>query len=464
MLKINDIYIENRLIASPSKPDREFLFPGKDICPGFCDSHTHFIQFALKKNRLNLSKIESKKELYERLSEWIRVKEREEVTIAEDWDESNWEDEEFPTKKELNKISSKKPIILRRVCGHIAIANDPGLSRIPPTYTIVNHRTGILKEEVVLKINEIFPPSKEGMQEVTLLAQSEIIKLGITSIHDIVIPEHFNLYQALEDKGKLKLSIYGFITENYIDKMKNLKSSYRVKLAGIKIFTDGSIGARTAALKDFHYTQKGNGLLLKNKEELEELIQFANNKGYQLAIHAIGDLAIQMILDAMDKNPIDNPGRHRIEHFELATDEQIREAIEKNIILSMQPNFLKWSKPGGLYEKALGKNYKDNNRICFIMREGGMVTFGSDGMPYGPLFGIKQVTEAPFTPQRIEKMDAIRAYTQGGAYASFKEGEVGSIEEGMKADLVIIDKQGIYMTIIDGEIEYCREGENKITS
>jgi len=460
MLKLNDIYIENGLITSPGKPDREFSFPQKEIYPAFCDSHTHFVQLGLKNNRLVLSNLKSKKELYERLYAWIKKKDEREIIIAEDWDESEWKKKAFPTKEELNKISKERPIILRRICGHIAIANDPALSRIPEGWERIDYRRGILEEDVVLKINEIFPPSAEETRRAILHAEGELLKLGITSIHDTVIPEYLRAYQALEGERKLRISIYAFMKENYIDEMIDFKSSNKVRLAGIKVYTDGSIGARTASLNNFSYTTGGKGLLLRTEEQLERLIEYANNNEYQLAIHAIGDNAIETVLDAMNKNPISNPSRHRIEHFELARDEQIKKAIKKNIILSMQPNFLKWSKPGGLYENALGKEFEDNNRLSIILGEGGVVTFGSDGMPYGPLFGIKEAMKAQSPSQRIEHDGAIKAYTEGGAYASFREEETGKILKGMKADLVVIDEEGIYMTILDGEIEYQREGYN----
>ena len=464
VLKLNNICIKNGLISAPCKPDKEMLIPDKKIYPGFCDSHTHFVQLGVKKKRLNLSKVKSKEELFEKLYQFIKEKEKEEIIIAEDWDESNWKDRTFPTKKEINRISKTKPIILRRICGHMAIVNDSTLERIPDGLQIIDYKNGILKEDVVLKINEIFPPSFEEIKKSILIAQDELLKLGITAIHDITIPRYFKACQELEKEGKLKLFIYCFIKEDYIDEMKILGSSKKVKLAGIKIFTDGSIGARTAAIKNFSYKDGSKGLILKNEEYLKEIIKNSNRNGHQLAIHAIGDKAIEVVLNAMKVNPEDNPKRHRIEHFELANDSQIKKAISQNLILSMQPNFIKWSKPGGLYENVLGKNYTFNNRFSDIINQGGKIAFGSDGMPYGPLLGIKEVTEAPLLSQKINTEDAIKAYTEGGAYAAFMEDERGKIKKGMKADLVIFDKDGIYMTIVDGNIEYCRKNDNKTSS
>ncbi len=454
MLKINDTWMKDGFITSKGK--KKFSFPDKEIYPGFTDSHTHLIQLGLKKSNLGLSGVKSKKELFKKLSIWIKNKSSKDIVIAEDWDESNWIEKEFPTKEELNRISRNKPIILRRVCGHIAIANDAALSRIPRGWEQINYSTGILKEVVVLKLNEIFPPSNQKLREAILLAQDELIELGIVSVHDMMIPDYFRAYQSLEREGKLKLFIYAFITEDYLDEIKELISSKKVKLAGIKIFMDGSIGARTAALQDYSYNSNGKGLLLKSKEQVQKLIEFANKNGYQLAFHAIGDLAIQTVLSGMEKNPKENPRRHRIEHFELARDDQIKEAVQKRIILSMQPNFLKWSKPGGLYEQALGRNYKRNNRFASILDEGGIITFGSDGMPYGPLNGLEHSTSAPFPSQKIDRKQAIKLYTEGGAFASFREKELRRLEKGGKGDLVVVDKDSIYITVINNKIEYLR--------
>lgn len=457
MIKFNDIYVENGLIASPGKADEKYEFPGAEVLPGFCDSHTHFVQYGLKQKRLNLEGVVSLDELYEKLKAWLEKETEAEVVVAEDWDESEWEESIFPDKETLNRIAPDRPVILRRVCGHIAVANDSALYLIPGSWDFVNREKGILKEDIVLKMNEVFPPSGNEIREAILRAQSDFISLGITSIHDIMIPDYFRSFKSLDDEGKLKLNVHAFITEEYIDELKDLNSGKKIELGGIKIFTDGSIGARTAAVDKYSYREGDKGISLHTVDELKESVNFANHNGYQLAIHAIGDSAIQMVLDSMEVNSEGNPERHRIEHFELATMSQIEEAIRKNLILSMQPNFLKWSRPGGLYERTLGEKWNESNRFSEIMIRGGHLTFGSDGMPYGPLFGINQAISAEFNSQRISRKSALRAYTRGGAYASFREKESGILEEGKRADLVIVDKDEVAMTVIDGRVEYSRE-------
>lgn len=451
------IHVKNGHFCKPEEAEREFTFTDKEIIPGFCDSHTHFTQLGLKKERLNLARITSREELYEVLSDWVQNHGEREIIIAEDWDESNWEESEFPTRDEINRICPKKPVILRRVCGHIAVANDEALKKIPEGWERINFKNGIMEEDVVLRLNEIFPPGDILLEKSILGAQEELFKLGITSIHDIAIPEYFKKYRELESEGKLKLKIHSFITEEYIDKLQSLEDGKRVKLAGIKIFMDGSIGAKTAALSDYTYRKGGRGLLLKEEDSLRDLIKFANRKKYQLAIHAIGDRAIGTVLKAMEVNPTDNPRRHRIEHFELATESQIKEACEKNILLSMQPNFLKWSKPGGLYENVLGPRWKKNNRFKTIINRGGKIIFGSDGMPYSPLFGIKMATTSSNPEQKLNRKESLRMYTGGGSFGSFNENRRGEIKKGMEADFTAIDGERIFKTVINGNVVYSRD-------
>jgi predicted amidohydrolase YtcJ len=280
--------------------------------------------------------------------------------------------------------------------------------------------------EAVLYINEIFKPNFKRIKEAILTAQDEMKKLGIVGVSDMMNPEYFNAFIELENEGKIEIMVSAFIYDKDIESLKFLRSGKKVKLKGIKIFMDGSIGARTAAINNFRYIDtKGKGLLLRDSEYIEKILRFAEDNGYQIAIHCIGDRAISEALGGFKRFGDKNLLRHRLEHFELATDEEIDFAIRKNLILSMQPNFIgNWSKLDGLYGKAFGKDYIFNNRINLILRKGGFVAFGSDGMPYSPEYGIKSVVESPVESQRISYDEAIRCYTFNSAFASSIEKEV----------------------------------------
>lgn len=390
----------------------------------FVDSHTHLVGYGIEKLNLSLYDIKSKEELYFKLEEYISNKERKYV-IGYGWDESRWKDKNYPLKEDIDRINNSIPVILRRICGHIAVCNSKALDMIHNIYW-KDERTGLIFEEAVLYINEIFKPDFNVIKEAIKIGQKELKRMGIFGISDMMNPEYFKAYYEFDKEDELEIYVSAFIFDKDIEAIKGLKDGKKLKLRGIKVFMDGSIGARTAAIEKFRYLDsEGKGLLLKDSEYVEKIIRFAEDNGLQVAIHCIGDRAIEEALKGFRKFDKKNILRHRIEHFELATDEQINEAIERNIILSMQPNFIgNWSKKDGLYGIAFGKDYILNNRIGLILKKGGFVAFGSDGMPYSPEYGIKSVVESTLPEQRISYEEAIRCYTFNSAYASSIEKEI----------------------------------------
>ena len=187
--------------------------------------------------------------------------------------------------------------------------------------------------------------------------------------------------------------------------------------------------------------------------------------------HAIGDAAIEMVIaafeDLSDKTLIRNQ-RHRIEHAEMISEWQIRRAAGLGLILSMQPNFVgKWQQKGGLYESRFDEEtVRGMNMFRTALDNGARVAFGSDGMPYGPLYGIWSATTHPNDRVRISVEEAVRCYTMESAYASFLERTLGSISVGKRADLVVLSKDimkippqqindvSIEMTFLGGNSEY----------
>jgi len=378
----------------------------------FFDAHTHFVSMGLNQIRPNLSETKSLKEAYEIVQHYIK-KSEDKVIIAVDWDESRWDERNYPNRNEMDKIFSFHPVIMRRVCGHIAVANTPALKLIPSDWKFIDYKTGILKEDVVLYLEMIFPPSPATIKKAILMAQEIATKHNVVKIGDITYPEYLEQYYRLDRNGKLNISIDVYIPYNFLPKPLKFQDTHKVKFKGIKLFLDGSIGARTAALEKFHYPDGTQGMLLHSDEELQKIIKFAEENQISVIMHTIGDRAIAQALrvykNTMKKG---NPYGDRIEHFELATDNQIREAVQLGIILSMQPNFVgNWSGKGGLYEKVLGRDYGKNNRFRKILDEGGKIQFGSDCMPFSPEYGITSAVNAPFPEQRITLKEAVKLYS-----------------------------------------------------
>ncbi|PSP46614.1 amidohydrolase, partial [Halobacteriales archaeon QH_6_66_25] len=197
-------------------------------------------------------------------------------------------------------------------------------------------------------------------------------------------------------------------------------------------------------------------------DTVADLVARVDDAGLQVAAHAIGDEAIARTLDTLEGTEGE---RHRIEHAEVLTDELIEQLAAADVVVSAQPNFLKWAREDGLYAERLGDERRlDSNRLGALQDAGATLAFGSDCMPLDPLFGIDQVVTGPSPEQALSVTDATRAYTAGGAYAGYDEDRLGSIEVGKCADFAVLAESpwesddiadiDVEMTVVGGELVY----------
>jgi len=413
------------------------------VMPGFTDSHTHLMARGIELQRVDLGGCRSTDECLEKLR---RHRERPEI-FGSNWDESDWVKgrKEDLDRLTLDKISAKKPIIMRRVCGHFAICNTAALKRIGPKWKIVDRKRGYLYEDAALFLNLIFSPSDNMLEKGLELASEEALSMGVTSVHEITNIRNFKMFQKLRPRLRIRVALYTYwkVLDQVIEAgfQSGLGDNY-LKFQGIKIFMDGSIGARTAAMNNPYPGTKNYGKLLVNEEQLKNMIKKAEDNSLQLIIHSLGDRATETVIQAFEKCRIkENRLRHRIEHLEVVSDRQIKRIARLGLIASMQPNFVRrWQQPGGLYEKYLGQAYRVMNPFRKVTDAGITLVFGSDSMPMGPLYGLTGATEHPFPANRLTPAEAFDGYTERPAYAVFEEGRKGRIEPGMFADLVVINK------------------------
>jgi predicted amidohydrolase YtcJ len=428
----------------PSRVEVEQVdLEGKLLIPGFIDSHTHLFQEGIEMTRPDLSGATSRDALFEMLREAVRNFGKGELIVASDFDESPWREARLPTRRELDRITSENPLIVRRICGHIAVANSAALERISDEWGGVDRETGVMKEDVPLNLSRIFPPDAGGVREGLKEAVRKAHSLGITSIHEVANLANVHFFEELAEAGDLELNVRIYIPVDDIGGVKRPAEAFnRTSFGGIKLFADGSIGARTAASSFEYLDTPGNrGLLTYGQDEIEGSMHEAEEAGIQLMIHAIGDAAIRQLLNAAEKQiEPGNPQRHRIEHCELIDPSDIQRLEELKMVVSMQPNFIKlWSQPGGMYERVLGERYRMNNPAGQMKRMGIEVAFGSDTMPLSPLLGIEGVVTAPFECQRMALEEAIVCYTKHSAKAGFSFSGEGEIKKGKEANLVVFD-------------------------
>jgi len=420
---------------------------GNYVIPGFIDSHTHLIARGIELQRIDLEDCRSLDDCLEKLRSGLRKED--EVVFGSNWDESTWNTPRLDilNRYTLDKISKRRPVIMRRICGHFAAANTKALHLIPKKWRMVNRKNGHLYEDAALNLDKIFPVDNSALERAIELGIAEATAKGITSIHEITNPQRFRLLQMVQRNRGLKIRFAAYIKSKYLGDVlsSGMSSGFgneMLRFAGIKVYLDGSVGARTAAFMRSYERIRTRGTILLSIQKLSNIIKTANDNGIQLMIHTIGDRAVAHALKAFKKHiGKSNPLRHRLEHVEKLDSSSIRHMAAMNMIASMQPNFVKrWQQPGGLYEQYLAERYREMNCFRRLLDAGIKVIFGSDCMPLGPLYGIQGALTHPSPCGRLDLIDAFRMYTQEPAFATFEEDKKGTIDTGRFADLVILDK------------------------
>jgi hypothetical protein len=425
---------------------KEIDLEGRVLIPGFIDSHTHLIGMGLKLINVDLSSVSSAEKAVNLLEKRAETLQSDEWVLGYGWDESFWSENRYLTSEELSHIEN--PVCAVRVDGHMAVLNKAAQKNLSVT-------KNYLYEDELFSIHSLI--SSEHVEKAFHKAIEMCSRQGVTSVHDN--PGDIRTFTLYQNNPQKKVRISVNLPVSALDAVNavGLRTGFGnhwLRFGGIKIFTDGSIGAKTAATSFTYRNENTNGLLIYEDAQLEDILHRVSPN--QSVVHAIGDRSIQQVLTHS------SPGkRNRIEHAELLRDDQIAQVKSLGLVLSMQPNFLQWSHPDGLYDHRFGTG-KDN-RFNILKEAGIPLVFGSDCMPFSPLFGIQQVVNAPYESQRLSVMDALAIYTKNGAYASFEENIKGTIDTGNLADFVVLSRDpreedistiSVDMTIVGGEVIY----------
>lgn len=450
---------------------------GMTLLPGFSDAHTHFASMGIRIScYFELGEVKDRDELLAVVRKEAQKKNKGEWITGIGWDESKWTgDASFMTRQELDGVAPENPVALTRVDGHICCVNSMALDvlNFPPqtrgVLEVQGEPSGQLVEEAGFQVRQHTEPKGREILPGLKKAIQKAHSLGVTALHDIWVDrEKLKAYQYLREEEELKLRVGVFLGDDYLEDLVHLGlfslGDAYLRLLGVKLFVDGSIGARTAMVEKGYANDPGNkGYPMWEKEELKKLIQRAHVHDIPLAIHAIGDLAVEDALDCLAENPRRELGpQHRLEHLELITLPQIKRMKKLGITASMQPNFTgEWGHPESMYQERFGPEViKDMNPLRIIQDEGVTLLLGSDGMPFHPLYGIHSAVNPPFPKQRLTPLEALQGYTRSGAGPY-----PGQIFPGGKADLVLLEgdplqepaaiqEMKVLMTIFDGEVVF----------
>ncbi len=436
---------------------------------------------------VDLSSTRSLKEALELIRRRAEGADEDEWVVATGWKESGWEGGRFITAEDLDSCCPDNPAVAHRVCGHLSTVNslaiaDLGLEKgqegveVGPSGKL----TGILKEDAVGRARQRTAPDRAAKGKGLELAMRMAHALGVTAINDNGSSDDLSIYSDAEAGGRLKVRVW-FNTPSEDLKHRVAVSvptglgSDWLKVGGVKVFCDGALGARTAAISRPYADDLGNrGMLVHKRRDLEEILATANEADLQLAIHAIGDRGIGEVLKVLAGILEETPrqdARHRIEHLELPSHSHLEEMERLGIVASMQPNFIgEWGGTDGMYLSRLGRERTArNNPFREVLDTGVKLVFGSDCMPFSPMYGIRSAAGAPHQAQRISLREAFAAYTSDAPFASFQEKRRGKLAEGMCADFAVLSGDpfmrgqglsgmGVLMTVAGGEVVYRSRG------
>jgi len=443
---------------------------GRHVLPGFVDAHTHLGVVGRQAVEADLSGLDSRDAVLDALADHDTSHRDDDWLLGFGYDESRWGGD-YLTRSDLDSVSEQRPVATFREDLHVVSVNGVALDRLgdlPPgdVRTTDGDPTGVLVEGAVDAVTDAVRPGPEATREYLLAAQARAHERGVTAVHDMVRESvTARVYRDVDSAGALTLRVRLNYWADHLDAVleTGLRTNHgtdRLRVGAIKTFADGSLGGHTARLSEPYADDDRRGDLLETPEDLRALVERADDAGHQVAVHAIGDEAIAVALDALDGT---DGKRHRIEHAEVLTDDLVERLAASEVVVSAQPNFLKWAGDGGLYDRRLGeRRRRDSNRYRDLLDAGATLAFGSDCMPLDPLYGVDRAVTAPDDAQRLSVTEALRAYTSGAAYAGFDEGRLGALDVGMAGDFVALAASpwaaedvaavDVDLTVVGGEV------------
>jgi predicted amidohydrolase YtcJ len=458
------------------------------IIPGLIDCHAHMLEFGFSLQNLNLDQVESIREIQEKLREYAHRNPELDWILGGRWDQEKLAEKRYPTRRDLDAVVADKPVFLTRVCGCLAVANSKTLklAGITRKTTVrggkidleesTGQPNGIVRGNAMTLVWKVVPkPSKEELEKACLLACRKAVEAGLTGVHWLVrSAEELGVLQKLHSEGRLPLRVYIGLPLELLDETLSLGlltgfGNDMMKIGFIKAFADGSLGARTAALKKpYSDDPKNRGIMLCTQKELHQLVLKAHSGGLQLGVHAIGDGAMENVLkafnEALKSVPRQNH-RHRIEHCSILNPELITRMKRLSLVASVQPHFV--ASDFWILDRVGCERARWAYPFRTLLKEGVTVASGSDCPieQISPLLGIwAAVAREDNVEERLSVEEALETYTLNAAYASFDEEKKGTIEVGKLADLTILSDDptkippekirdvAVEMVIVGGEV------------
>jgi predicted amidohydrolase YtcJ len=492
-------------VAAKAPGARQVDLKGKTVLPGLIDAHGHVFGLGQMLTQLDLSATTSLPDALKAIGDYAKANPGQGWLRGRGWNQENWKLGRFPTAADVDAVVSDRPVWFERVDGHAGWANSRALEAAgitdktpdPAGGKIMRDAngkaTGVLVDAAKELVAKVLPAQTEAEgRKVLDRALAEMARVGLTGAHDagLGVAED-RLYRAYADQGKLTARIYGMIggTQGDFDALaKNgpLKTYGKdmYALRAVKLYSDGALGSRGAALiKPYSDEPHSHGLLFYKTAEMDAMMKKAMARGYQVNVHAIGDAGNHQILDIYQQElgaTKSAAQRHRIEHAQVVTQADIVRFKTLGIIPSMQPTHATSDK--NMAESRVGpERIKGAYAWRSFLHQGSRIACGSD-FPVespNPFFGIHaavtrqdssgQPIAGWYPNQAMSLKEAFRCFTLDAAYAGHAENSLGSLEPGKWADFIVIDqdlfkvspydiyKTGVLQTWVAGKAVYQKQ-------
>lgn len=493
----NIAIIDGKIIAMSNKKfsaHSQIDASGQYVYPGFIDAHCHFWGYASGLLAVDLVGTNSFEEVVERTK--MFANEHPDLTFisGRGWDQNDWDNSEFPTKDSLDKWFPEIPVFLMRIDGHAALVNSQALQladslpEILPGGRVIyaqGEPTGLLIDNAV---NLIPQPvlDKVAMRDALLKAEENCFAVGLTGLADAGLDKtSIDALADYYDEGDLRMPLYVMIRDNPADYLWFLQNgpikTDRLSVRSIKVYGDGALGSRGALLlKPYADDPLNYGLMLKNEKDLKALCKLAYDAHFQVNVHAIGDSANRLVLQAFSSIlPPQNDARWRIEHAQVVNPLDSIYFQDYKVIPSVQPTHAT-SDMYWVQERLGAERVKHAYTFNSLLNWRGVLPLGTD-FPVEDIDPLRTLYAAVtrqdslgfpnegFLPsEKLSRIDAIKGMTIWAAYAQFEENEKGSIETGKWADFVLLPldllkcpaedilQTQVLKTIVHGEVVYTR--------
>ena len=451
---------------------------GRTLLPGLIDAHGHVIDspggdmgLGLTMLQLDLSGTSSIADLQRRLAAYAQANPGSGWILGRGWNQELWADKRFPTASDLDAAVADRPVLLARVDGHAAVANSAGLRAADITSAASDPQGGRIERDdagkpsglfidnaIALVAGKIAPPTSDAMDRGLEKAEDFLLSNGITTVADMGTSKaSWEAMQRRGASGRLRIRFIAYADGSQPLAVGNPTGwlfSDRLRMAGVKLYADGALGSRGAFLKQ-PYADKPDtrGLSFLSDAQLREQAESAAWRGFQLAVHAIGDAANAQVItvyEALSKT-YGTDRRWRIEHFQIVDPADIPRLAPAGIIASMQPTHQTSDRL--MAEKRLGRDRLAGAYAWqSALRSGARIAFGSD-FPVespNPFHGLAAAVSRQdmngqppggwLPAERVSFARALSGFSRDAAYAGFAEDKIGALEPGKWADFILVDR------------------------